>query len=152
MENFTFTIDRENKKVIMERLFDAPPELVFRVHTDAALIPKWWAHTKVVEFDVKVGGKWKFVSSGNGQEFTTSGEFKEIVPNKKIVETFNAGPSETVNTTTFEEVAGEPGKTKLTKIVEFNTIEDLENLVQYGMEPGAKAGYEGMAKLLFDLK
>ncbi|MEW6603156.1 MAG: SRPBCC domain-containing protein [Thermoproteota archaeon] len=149
--DFKFTIDRKNKKVIMERIFDAPPELVFRAHTDAELIPKWWTNTKVAELDVRVGGKWRFVSNWNGQESVSSGEFKEIVPNEKIVETFNIGFAETINTTTFEEISDEEDKTKLTKIVEFSRIEDLENLVKYGMEQGARTGYERIAGLLSEL-
>ena len=152
LQDFKFTIDRENKRVIMERIFDAPPQLVFRAHTDAKLIPKWWTNTKVAELEVRVGGKWRFVSDWNGKESVSSGEFKEIVLNKKIVETFNTGFSETLNTTTFEKIDNEENKTKLTKIVQFSRIEDLENLVKYGMEPGARAGYEKFARMLLTLR
>jgi uncharacterized protein YndB with AHSA1/START domain len=150
MNNFTFTVDRENKKVIIERIFDAPRELVYKTHIDPELIPQWWTDTKVEEMDVRPGGKWKFVSNNNGYESTTVGEYKELVPNEKIIETFGGGPVEMLNTTTFEDMDG--GRTKLTKTIEFKSVEDLETMSKYGLEPGAKFGYDKLEQLLEKIK
>ncbi len=150
--DFKFSVDRTNKKITMERIFEVPPELVYKAHTDANLIPKWWTNTRVEELDVRVGGKWKFVSEANGREMITSGVFKDVMPNKKIVETFNTGFNEFINTTTFENAGHQENRTKLTKIVEFATTDDLENMVKYGMEQQAKAGYEILANILFGLR
>jgi len=37
-----FTLKREEREVVNERIFDAPRELVWKVYTDPELVPKWW--------------------------------------------------------------------------------------------------------------
>ena len=59
---WTFVSDRE---VRVERIFDAPRELVFRAYTDPTLIPRWWGPsyltTTVETMDVRPGGTWRYV-------------------------------------------------------------------------------------------
>jgi uncharacterized protein YndB with AHSA1/START domain len=38
----TFTIQRDELKVVMERIFDAPIDFVFKTLIDPNAIPKWW--------------------------------------------------------------------------------------------------------------
>ena len=42
MTKNTFTLKREEREVVNERIFDAPRELVWKVYTDLELVPKWW--------------------------------------------------------------------------------------------------------------
>src|SRR5688572_15011288 len=98
--NATKTINpkTEFKKIsdtatVMSRVFDATPEQIYKAFTDPAIVPKWWGPayltTVVVEMDVRVGGKWRFVQrTPTGQEFAFRGEYLELVPNKKTVSTF----------------------------------------------------------------
>ena len=37
-----FTVDREAREITMERIFDAPRELVWNLYTNPKLIPQWW--------------------------------------------------------------------------------------------------------------
>jgi uncharacterized protein YndB with AHSA1/START domain len=154
MSKTTFTVNKEQLQVIMERVFDAPRELVFKTMTDPELIPQWWGPsvytTKIDKHEFKVGGVWRFIQRDkDGNEFAFNGVIKEIVPNEKVVQTFE-----------FEPMAGhilterlvledtEDGKTKVTNTSIYSTIEDLEGMVQSGMEGGATESWERLAKLV----
>lgn len=72
------------------RHFDAPPEMVFRAHTDCALIRRWmlgppgW-EMPVCEMDARAGGGFRHEYAGpDGAGFTIVGDIHEIEPNRRI--------------------------------------------------------------------
>lgn len=75
------------------RVLRAPPERVYRAFLDPAALAKWNApdgFTVVVhEFDARVGGRYRisFVNFSNGQPHSFGGEYRELVPDEKIVAT-----------------------------------------------------------------
>ena len=149
-----FTVDREAREIRMERIFDAPRELVWKVWTNPDLIPKWWGPktlvTTVDEMDLRPGGRWRFLQRDpNGMEYAFNGVYREIVPPERIVATFNFEPigpgHELVEVVTFEE---QDGKTKMTSKALYNTIEDLEGMLKSGMEEGANETMDRFAELL----
>lgn len=146
-------INREQKTVKMERVFDAPAELVWKVYTNPDLIPQWWGidgtTTVVDKMDFRIGGAWRFVQKGqNGEEYGFRGEYKDIVPGKLIKQTFEfelmAGH---ILTETLEFIE-ENGKTRLVNISYYDTLEDLEGMVASGMEKGANETWDRLEKLL----
>jgi uncharacterized protein YndB with AHSA1/START domain len=151
-------IDKENKMTIMERVFDAPLEMLWKAHVDPTLIPQWWGprdtQTVVAEMDVREGGKWRYVHKGpdeNGQiaEYAFYGEYKEIKEHESITWTFNfepIGPGHEITETIFFEKI-EDGKTKLRTVSHYNTIEDLDGMVQSGMEEGATQTWDRLEEL-----
>lgn len=153
MSKSEFTVDKEKLQTIQSRVFDAPRELVFKVYTDKELMPKWWGprqYTTVVQqMDFEVGGKWKFVQKDKEEEYAFHGEYLEIVPNEKITNTFEfegfAGHVVT-ETYTFEAVEGD--KTRIVAVSQFANIEDLEGMIQSGMEIGARETWERLAEVL----
>jgi uncharacterized protein YndB with AHSA1/START domain len=158
MNKATFTVNKEQLQVTMERIFDAPRELVFKTMTDPKLIPEWWGPsiytTKVDKHEFKVGGVWRFIQRDkDGNEFAFNGVIKEIVPNEKVVQTFEFEPMAghvLVETAVFEDV--ENGKTKVTTTSQFASQEDLEGMVGSGMEGGATESWERLAKLVEKVK
>lgn len=138
----------------MERVFDAPRELVWKIITDPKMLPKWWGPTRfetvVDKMDFQVGGKWRFVHKGGGQEYAFHGTYKEIVPMQKITDTFNFEPiglgHEMTETMILEELPD--GKTKATQTSVFQNIQDLEGMVGSGMESGAVETWERLAELV----
>lgn len=154
MTDITFTLDREEKKVTMERIFNAPPERLWKAMTDPALIPSWWGPerhlTRVDKMDVRVGGTWRFVShDSEGNEHAFNGVFKEIDPPRRLVQTFNYEPMgpgrENIETAVLQAVEG--GKTKLTMTSISKSIEDFDGYVGSGMETGARETWERLANL-----
>ena len=147
----TLPSDRE---IVMERVFDAPRELVFKAYTDPKLIPQWWGQrnttTTVDKMEVKPGGLWRFVQrDADGNEYAFNGEYREIVPPKRLVNTFEfeGMPGHiVVDTATFEELPG--GKTKLTVTSLFASVEDRDGMLNSGMEGEAIETWDRLAELL----
>jgi uncharacterized protein YndB with AHSA1/START domain len=147
-------VERANLAVTMSRVFDAPRERVWRVITDPDLVPQWWGpreYTTIVDkMDFKVGGVWRYIHKGaGGDEYAFNGVYKEITPPERLVYTFEFEPVAghiSTDTITFEELPG--GKTKLTARTTFDNLEDLEGMVQSGMESGAVESWDRLEELL----
>ena len=78
-------------EVIVTRHFKAPPEAVYRAHTEKEIVQKWilgppgWTMPVCIN-DARPGGKIRYEwSDGNGNGFYLTGEFLELVPFSKIV-------------------------------------------------------------------
>lgn len=140
-------------EIYMERVFDAPRELVFKAFTDPELISKWWGRRKdttaVDKLESKPGGSWRFLtSSTDGEEHAFHGEIRELVPPERLVWTFEweGLPGHvSVDTTTLEE---QDGKTKVMTTTSFDSKEDRDGMLQSGMETGAGESYDRMEELL----
>jgi uncharacterized protein YndB with AHSA1/START domain len=136
--NDTVVTTPNELEIRVERTFDAPRAHVFSVWTDPGLIPEWWGDGTVVEeMDVRPGGAWRFRTAFGVVE----GEFREVEPPERLVQTFQNH----LQTLLFEEL-GE--RTKLTQIMRFETAEERDTTMQYGVEAGAKAGFERVDRLL----
>src|SRR4051812_39074868 len=136
--NTTSVTTPNELEIRVERIFDAPRAHVFSVWTDPALIPEWWGDGTVVEeMDVRAGGTDRFRTAYGVVE----GEFREVEPPERLVQTFQNH----VQTLEFEEL-GE--QTKLTQTMRFETTEQRDTTMQYGVEAGAKAGFERVDAVL----
>ena len=140
----------EEKQILITREFDAPKDLVYKAWTTPELIKRWWSGDRgkvtIADVDLRVGGKWRYVMSSNdGTEVGFNGEFREIVPNERIVctETFEpmADAGYAVNTVTFTEAAG---RTILKSLSEYPTRQIRDYVIESGMEGGMQ---EAMDKL-----
>lgn len=73
----------------------APPERVFRALASAE-ITQWWGSVDTYQTtkwtgDLRVGGAWLAEGVGNdGSEFSVGGEFLEVEPPRKLVQTWRA--------------------------------------------------------------
>jgi len=142
-----------DEQILITREFDAPRQLVFRAFTTPELVRRWW-HAKrgevtVCEIDLRVGGKWRYVMVANdGTEVGFHGEYREIVPNERIVstETYEGLPEDvseedgtTVNIATFTE---RDGRTMLTLLVEAPSKASRDAIIESGMEDGLQDALE----------
>ena len=136
-----------DEQILITREFDAPRHLVYKAWTMPELVKRWW-HAKrgevtVVEIDLRVGGKWRYVMvADDGFEVGFHGEYREIVPDERIVSTeiyegLPDGVTEeeggTVNTTTFTEA---DGRTTLTLLVQATSRISRDAIIESGMESG----------------
>jgi uncharacterized protein YndB with AHSA1/START domain len=125
-------------EIRLQRIFDAPRDHVFSIWTDPALIPQWWGEGTVVEeMDVRTGGRYRFTTPNGAIE----GEYREVDPPARLVQTF----MNHVQTLEFEEL-GE--QTKFTQTMRFETMEQRDMTMQYGVEEGSKAGFARIDELL----
>jgi uncharacterized protein YndB with AHSA1/START domain len=118
-------------EIRVERLFDAPRTHVYSVWTDPALIPDWWGDGTVVEeMDVRPGGTWRFRTAFGVVE----GGYREVEPPERLVQTFQNH----LQTLEFEDL-GE--QTKLVQTMRFETSEERDTTMSYGVEEGAQQGF-----------
>lgn len=164
----------EPKEVVIERVFDAPRELVWKAWTDPELIKKWWGPegftAPSINVDLRVGGKYIFAMQGApGSEWEkvmhSAGIYKEIVPNEKLVVTdyfsdeegniqspdkFGQEPNfpeELTVTVIFEEI--EDGKTKLSiTYPKPETAEQMDAILKSGMKEGWQSSLNKLEKSL----
>src|SRR5690606_32991250 len=103
--------------VNIERIFDAPRELVYAAWTDARHFSQWCAPARftIVEarIDARRGGVWwSKMRAPDGEECTASGVYREVVAPSRLVFTYahdapdgSRGPQTRV-TVSFEDLAG----------------------------------------------
>jgi uncharacterized protein YndB with AHSA1/START domain len=79
--------------IVIERIFDAPVELIWQMWTDPEHFKNWYGPTgftvPIAEMDVRVGGKHLIcmASPDGSMKMWTTGEYLEIVPNQRLVYT-----------------------------------------------------------------
>jgi uncharacterized protein YndB with AHSA1/START domain len=130
-----------DEEILITREFDAPKHLVYKAWTTPELVRRWWSARRgemtIAEIDLRVGGKWRYVMVATGGfEVAFHGEYREIVPNERIVSTeiYEGMPdAEALDTITFTEV---DGRTTLTLLVQHRTKADRDAHVNSGMEDG----------------
>ncbi|MBV9820875.1 MAG: SRPBCC family protein [Actinobacteria bacterium] len=134
------TLPSDNQ-ILIVREFAAPRHLVFRAWTTPELIRRWWhanrGEVTVAEVDLRVGGRWRFVQvTPDGFEVAFSGEYREIVPDERLVSTevYEAVPDHpALNTLILTE---RDGRTTLTILAEHDSRESRDAVLASGMEPG----------------
>jgi uncharacterized protein YndB with AHSA1/START domain len=83
----------EEGLLVIERIFDAPRELVWKAWTDPQLVKQWWGPSgftaPLAEMDFRVGGKYLFAMQSaefnEGRTIWSTGVYEEIVPFERIV-------------------------------------------------------------------
>jgi len=139
----TVTLPTE-EQILITREFDAPRHLVWEAWTTPELVRRWWHANRgemtVCEIDLRVGGGWRYAMvADGGLEVGFHGEFREIVPNERLVSTEvyegipDAEEHAAVDILTLTEVNG---RTVLTVLVEHPTKEGRDAHINSGMEDG----------------
>ena len=101
---------RGDRELVITRLFDAPPPLVFRAWSEAALFRRWWVPQSVTgmslvgcDMDVRTGGKYRLeFSFGGAETMAFYGKYLDVVPNERIVWTNDEEEDGAITTVTFE--------------------------------------------------
>ena len=144
-------------QILITREFDAPRELVYKAFTTPELVKRWWnakrGEVTIAEIDLRVGGRWRYVMVADGGfEVGFHGEYREIVPNERIVSTevYEGYPDEeAVNTATFTEV---DGRTTLTILVQHTSKEARDAHINSGMEPGMQDAMDLLEQVAVSLR
>ena len=145
-------------EILITREFDAPRHLVFRAWTTPELVQRWWSGQQgemtSVEIDLRVGGMWRYVMDSGGQEIAFHGEYREIVPDERIVTTEvyegipdDGGPP-TLNLITFADLGG---RTRLELLVKTPTKEVRDAIMDSGMEVGMQEQMDLLEQLAISL-
>jgi uncharacterized protein YndB with AHSA1/START domain len=145
--------DREFR---VERVFDAPRDLVWRAFTEPALVAQWWGRGNkldVERLEVRRGGHWRFVEHHEGGVDGFEGRFAEVTPPERIVQTFewDGMPGHVaLETATFEDLGD--GRTRVVTTSLFFTAEERDGMLSSGAEEGLNASYAALDRLLATLR
>jgi uncharacterized protein YndB with AHSA1/START domain len=137
-------------QILITRELAAAPALVYRAWTTPELVKRWWSGgmgpVTVADIDLRVGGTWRFVISGDDYEVAFHGEYREIVPDQRLVftEIFEGAPATPdvpaseppLDIVTFAPSAS--GGTTLTLLVECHTKALRDLILESGMEAGVQ--------------
>ena len=148
------TVDPDVPQVRIVREFDAPPEKVFRAHTDADLVVQWLGPRRLVmtvdHFDCRTGGSYRYVhADADGNRYGFHGSFHEVRPAERIVQTFTfegVPDGVALEKLVFEDLGG--GRTRLVGTSLCDSFEERDAMVASGMEHGIREGYERLDELL----
>jgi uncharacterized protein YndB with AHSA1/START domain len=144
-----------DEQILITREFDAPRHLVYKAWTTPELVKRWWSGERgevtLAEIDLRVGGSWRYVMTGEGFEVGFHGEYQEIVPNERIVSTevFEGMPdAASLNTLTLTET---DGRTQLTILVQHTSKEHRDGHVSSGMEGGLQESLDALERVVHSL-
>ncbi len=143
------------REILLSRTFNAPRDLVFAALSQPQHVRRWWGMRDdtmtVCEIDFRVGGAWRFAMNGPHGEYGFRGEYREIVPTTRIVQTneFEGMPGHiSLETLSLQE---RDGQTTMTILCQFDSVEDRDAMLGSGMEVGAGESYDRLEELLSSL-
>jgi uncharacterized protein YndB with AHSA1/START domain len=144
--------DTDVPLIRITRDFYATPAQLVKAHTDPELFVRWVGpdgmDTKVLEWDARNGGSWRYVAVRDGQEFGFRGCFHTVAEDK-IVQTFTfEGMPDDVSLETlwFEDLGD--GRTRLHAQSLVDSFEGRDAWLASGMETGVDQGYAKLDKLV----
>ena len=158
-----FLVDKENHTITIRREFNAKRALVWDCYTKSELLDQWFAPLPFVaetkSMDFREGGHWHFamVEPGGAKHWNWI-DYLKITPLEKYtakdafsneVGEINENFPRSSNQVSFTD----KGENALVEtVVSYNSLADLEMVIQMGLEQGLKATSEKLDELLIKLK
>ena len=149
----TIEVDPDVPLVRIVREFDAPPEKVFRAHTDPELVVQWLGPRdltmEIDHYDCRTGGSYRYLHIRGDEEYGFHGSFHEVRPGELIVQTFtfeDMPDGVALERLDLEDLGD--GRTRLIATSLVDSFEDRDAFVASGMEHGVREGYERLDELL----
>lgn len=150
-----FTIDKSKNQIFIDRPFDAPIDLVWSAFTEADILDQWWAPkpwtARTKSMDFREGGSWLYAMvSPEGQEHWSKVEYITIRPRTDFsaIDGFCDAEGNTISSmprnhwnNTFHDHGD---RTTVTMVLSFDTVADLESIIQMGFKEGITAGMENL--------
>ena len=145
-------------QIRITREFDAPRHLVFKAMTTPELIKRWWGggigEVTIAEVDLRVGGTWRYVMlCGGGLEVGFHGEYREIVPNERIVctEIYEGAPEVAGALCTYT-LTQQGERTTLTVLTELPSTEVRDTIINSGMETGMQEAMNHLEQVALSIR
>jgi uncharacterized protein YndB with AHSA1/START domain len=156
---FDFIADKKNNTLTVKREFDAGRQLVWDCHTKSELLDKWFAPkpltTKTKSMDFSEGGHWHYAMiEPTGTEYWGLMSYQKIKPIERYegLDAFSNEKGE-INpdlprahwNVSFEDRGT---RTLVHTIATYNSLDDLEKVIQMGMQEGLTSTMERLDDLL----
>ncbi len=149
-----------DRRLVLERVFDAPVETIWRCWTEPALLMRWFTpkpyETVACEIDLRPGGRFRTAMKGpDGFASDETGVFLEVIANRRLVFTdaYKPGwePSEAPFMTSVIDFADEGGKTRYVATALHWTVADRKRHEEMGFHEGWGAAADQLAALAASL-
>jgi uncharacterized protein YndB with AHSA1/START domain len=145
-----------DEQILITRTFDAPTHLVWRAWTTPELVERWWSgeagQVTSAEIDLRVGGKWRYVTVAEGGFVAFHGVYRELVPNERIVMTdvYEGMPdAEALVTVTFTK---NDGRTVLALLMQLPNKASRDAVINSGMEAGMQESWDRLEQVSVSLR
>jgi len=154
-----FSVDKENKKIRVERDFEAALARVWAAWTESHWLDQWWApkpwQAKTKKMDFSEGGYWLYAMIGpDGTKMWSRADYKSIIPLKTFSgqdafcdEEGNIDDKFPTSYWTVDFIEKQ-SSTKIYIEILFNELADMEKYVEMGFKEGFTAGLENLDNLL----
>ncbi|REE94789.1 SRPBCC family protein [Thermomonospora umbrina] len=153
MAETEFVIEPGKQDIVITRVFDAPPAVLFEAYTDPEIVKRWMGPRKyemtIDRWDPTSGGSYRYVHHAGDETYAFRGVFHDVEEGSRIVQTFEfeGMPGHvSLESVTFEEIEG--GRTKVVGLSVFQSAEDRDGMAASGMETGVKEGFERLDEVL----
>ena len=135
------------------REFDLPLELLFRAYVEQEIIEQWMG-TKVLKLEARKHGSWYFeITDPKGNKHGFNGAIHELIPNRRIVRTFemeNTGFGVQLEFYEFEALTGDTSK--LTMHVVYQFVAQRDKILQLPFAQGLNMAHNRIQDILNKLK
>ena len=147
--------DGDQGELTITRVFDAPRDRVWRAWTDPEQFKRWWGPqgftSPFCRIDLRVGGAYLFcMRSPEGQDFWSTGNYREIAPLQRLVwtDSFADENGNVVPASHYGMGSDFPPELLVTVTLEDQGGKTVMTLRHAGMPPGemsdsAAAGWNG---------
>jgi uncharacterized protein YndB with AHSA1/START domain len=149
----TLALDGD-RRIIITRRFAAAPALVFRAHTEPALIRRWmvgpdgWT-MPVCQSDSRPGGSFRFDWwDGKDTRFHATGEYSDVTPQRITHVERMFLPDPTPDNHVETRFAADGSGTLMTVTMTLATTEDRAAILASGMTEGLEDSYARLETLL----
>ncbi|MBI3700758.1 MAG: SRPBCC domain-containing protein [Afipia sp.] len=152
----TASVPDDQPVITMEREFAAPPSVLFRAFTDPDAMKVWYGPNgftiTVIAMDFRVGGQFRFTMHGpDGTDYPNRMIYREIVPSTRLAylhgSDIDNDPRAFDVVNTFRAI--EAGRTLLTRVSTFSSIEARNAVMKFG---AVELGKQTLEKLAVYLK
>jgi uncharacterized protein YndB with AHSA1/START domain len=144
-----------DREVVISRVFDAPPELLWKAWSDPKHLHRWYGPagytTTTQEFAFVTGGTWRFVMHGpDGTDTPNTVVFRELTPPSRLVyENSWERPGLRLDFTIAVTFVAEGGGTRMSFHFTFADAEGLRIATEeYGVREGGAQTLERFGEFL----
>ena len=150
-------VPADKPEFVIQRVFDAPRELVYRIWTRPEYVREWWgvdgATIVACDLDVRPGGAFRIdMRSADGTVYVNRGVYIEVAANERIVSRDIRGEGENTeqipagtHSVTFED---HDDGTLVTLVSRFESTQVRDMMLRFGMAEGIGQSLDRLARLI----
>lgn len=159
MGNTVFTKDESNATLTVERAFPAPLSRVWQAFTDAEILDQWWAprpwKAETISMDFRVGGHWHYAMNGpDGERHFGRMDYLEIEAErsykaKDVFADASGAADKSLPQQQFDTRFSSDGEqTRVVVVVRYASLEDMQKIIEMGMQEGFAMAQDQLEALL----